>query len=137
MLFAFVSALGPLTGGLLADYFSKRSLDWNIQWDGANASHVIHLLQLQGYGFLFVIGALLAFWALRLVRKIKEDGEIEKDIAIGEMRVAVRQRLRETVKKEAVVSFLVSPVTYPIQLKKMIEKKIIIMRRLRRLNKVA
>jgi MFS family permease len=137
MIVAFVSALGPLAGGLLADYFSKRSLVWNIQWNGIKVNHVIRLIHLHDFSFLFVIGGLLALVALRTIRSVKEDGEIEKQLAVGKMRVAFRTKLKGTINRETLLSFLSSPITYPISLKKRIEQKVIVMRNKRAVSKTA
>jgi MFS family permease len=129
MIVAFVSALGPLAGGLLADYFSKRSLVWNVQWNGVNGNHVIYLFQLHDFGFLFVIGGLLAIAALKTIQPVKEEGEIDKSTAVGELRIVFRKKLKSSLTKESVLSFLSSPITYPIALKKRIERRVVTMRK--------
>lgn len=126
MIVAFVSALGPLTGGLLADSFASKSLVWNLHLSGR---HTIHLLNIHDFGFLFVIGGLFAIAALKTIRLVKEEGEIDKTAAVGELRVAFRHKLKESLTKEAVVSFLCSPVTYPIAWKRKIERRVIVMRK--------
>jgi MFS family permease len=124
MIVAFVSALGPLLGGWLADFFSTRSFIWNMQWNGPKGTSVLHLLELQNWNFLFIIGGLLAIIALKTLRKVKEGGEVEKHQAVAVMRVVFRKRLKESVKKESILSVLLFPVTYPISLKNKVVNRI-------------
>jgi MFS family permease len=125
MIVAFVSALGPLTGGLLADYFAKKSFVWSFRL----GSHVGRLLYLHDFGFLFLIGGLFAIAALRTIRLVKEEGEVDKNVAVGELRVVFRKKLKSSLKKEAVLSFLYSPVSYPLAIKKRVERRVITMRK--------
>jgi MFS family permease len=135
MIVAFVSALGPLAGGVLADYFAKKSLSWSVQW----GNHSINLFHFHDHGFLFVFGGLFAVVALRTIRSIKEEGEINKNLAVGEMRVVFKRKLKHGFTKEALLSFLFSPINYPIALKKRIERRVIVMRKWNKgaLNKTA
>lgn len=133
MIVAFVSALGPLAGGLLADSFATMNFSWSIHVSG----HNINLLHIHDFGFLFIIGGLLAVVALRTIRSVKEEGEVDKTKAVGELRVVIKRRLKSSLKKEAILSFLYSPIAYPIALKKRIERKVIVMRHKRSYNETA
>lgn len=137
---ALISAVGPMAGGWLADFFSKRSLQWSIQWQGPKGVTLLPIIDLHNWNFLFVIGGLLAIASLYLLRKVKEEGEVEKGIVIGKMRVAFQQKLVETTRKEALLAFLSLPVTYPIALKNKvkdrIEYRVVRMRRLQSINEI-
>jgi MFS family permease len=129
MVVAFVSALGPLLGGWMADFFSTRSFVWNIQWHSPEGVSVVHLLELHNWSFLFIMGGLLAIAALKTLSKIKEEGEVKKDLAVAEMRVVFRNGLKEKIKKETVLSVLLFPIKFPLILKRKvalgIEKRVI------------
>jgi MFS family permease len=133
MIVAFISALGPLMGGWLADFFATRSFVWNIQWHGPKGVSVFHLLELHNWSFLFVIGGVLAIAALRTLKKVKEEGEIEKVVAVAEIRVDFKNRLKEKITMQSIVSLLLLPVTYPVALKKRvvhrIEKRVVTLRK--------
>jgi MFS family permease len=135
MIVAFVSAIGPLAGGVLADHFSKKTLNWSIHFK----SHTVDLIHIHDYGFLFVIGGLLSVAALRTIRLVKEQGEVDKNTAVGELRVVFRKKLKSSLKKEAVLSFLYSPISYPLSIKKRVERRVITVRKWnkRALNKSA
>jgi MFS family permease len=117
MLIAFISALGPLLGGWLADFFSSRSISWNVQWNGPKGVSVLHLFELHNWAFLFMIGGLLAIAALRTLRKVKEAGEIEKHLAVSEMRVVFRKRIGQSFSKQGMLSLLTLPLALPSRLK--------------------
>jgi MFS family permease len=133
MIVAFVSALGPLVGGLLADSFAKKDFAWTIHVKTYN----VHLLHLHDFGFLFVIGGLLAIAALRTIRRVEEEGEVAKDLAVGELRVVFNKRMKSSLTKEMILSFLYSPISYPIALRKRIKRRVIVMRHKRSLHKTA
>lgn len=134
MVVAFISAVGPMLGGFLADFFAHRHLLWNIQWDGPKGTSLVPILNLQSWNFLFIIGGALALLSLRLLKKVKEEGEVEKDAAVAEMRVVFRKKVKEKMTKESILSLLVSPVMYPLTLKKRIERKVVVMRRWNKRN---
>lgn len=129
---AFVSTLGPLAGGWLADFFATRSFAWKIQWHGVHGLSVLHLMELHGWTFLFVIGGLLAIAALKTLNNVKEEGEVQKDLAVAEMRVVFRSKLKEKINKRGVLSILLFPVLYPVVLKNKVvnrfERKVVNMR---------
>lgn len=97
MAVAFFSAIAPVIGGLMADFFATHELTWNIQWNGAASSTVIHLIKLKGWSFFFIIGGLLALFSLRYLSSVKENGEVQKDRVV----VYMRTKLRRNVAREA------------------------------------
>lgn len=91
---AIFSSVAPLVGGLLADYFANRSLVVNTQWKGPTVDRVFHLVSLHDMNFLFLIGAALAFISLELLLRVKEVGEVEKDIVVRIMRSSIKNNLK-------------------------------------------
>jgi MFS family permease len=126
---ALISFTGPMLGGFLADFFAKRSLSWSFEWNGPQGKTIFPLLNLHGWNFLFIVGGVLAFLSTYLLKKVKEEGEVEKRLAVAEMRVVFRKNVKNRMTKKAFLSLLVSPVVYPLTLKKRIERKVIMMRR--------
>ncbi|WP_341835843.1 MFS transporter [Chitinophaga pollutisoli] len=92
---AIFSALAPLAGGLLADYFTGRHLKVDAEWGGPRWTKSLHIIELQDWNFLFLIGALLALVAVNLLGKVKEKGEVEKDVVVRIMRSTVRNNLKD------------------------------------------
>ena len=78
MVVAVFAALGPIVGGFLSDYFMNRSFMWNIEWNGPRGTSIVPLLELRSLAFLFIIGGILAFIALKTLNFINEEGEVSK-----------------------------------------------------------
>jgi len=117
MITAFFSSVAPLIGGWLADFFANRSLNWNIQWAGPGGMKEIHLLALHQFNFLFLIGALLAMCAIKLLRRVEEKGEVEKDFVVK----LLRSNIKNSFKDNFVISYLIQ---WPVVVSTRIKKKV-------------
>lgn len=93
---AVFSSIAPLLGGYLADYFMGRHLSIDAEWSGPKWTKTLHLVELHEWNFLFLFGALLGLVAIELLRRVKETGEVEKDIVVRIMRSALRNNLKES-----------------------------------------
>jgi MFS family permease len=89
------SAVAPLIGGWLADYFSLRHLKVAAEWGSPKFAKVFRLVELHDYNFLFVLGALFAVIALEFLVQLKEEGEVEKDVVVRVMRSNLRNSLKD------------------------------------------
>jgi len=92
---SFFSSLSPLLGGLLADFFSYRSLEINAEWVGPRLNKVVHLLSLHQWNFLFLIGAFLAIISIQLLFAVKETGEVERTVVMRTMRSSIKNTLKD------------------------------------------
>lgn len=92
---AIFSSLGPLIGGILADFFSSRKLLITGEWTSPYFSKLVRLVSLQGWNFLFIIGALLALFSLNLLNRVKEVGEVKKGVVQRIMRTRIRSNLKD------------------------------------------
>ena len=135
MVVACFASLGPIVGGFLADYFANRSFVWNFQWQGPHGVSIIPLLQLHNLSFLFIIGGVLAFIALKSVSYISEEGEISKDQAVSEIRSGFKDEFKNRLKRESILSLLHSPVHFhnlvQKKIKSHIENRLVNMRKWR------
>ncbi len=79
------AGIGPIAGGLMADYFSVRSLGLNLTWTSPN--EVLHLpaVVLTGFDFLFVIAFLAGLLSLNLLAGLREEGELPRNVALSEL----------------------------------------------------
>lgn len=89
------SSMAPLVGGIVADYFTNRTLMINAEWMGPSKQKVFRLLNLHEYNFLFLIGAVFVFIAIELLVAVKEKGEVEKEEVVRMMRSNIRSNLKE------------------------------------------
>ncbi|MBA4852770.1 MFS transporter [Emticicia sp. BO119] len=92
---AIFSFIGPLIGGFLADYFTNRHLNIRIEWTSPNMDKVFRLLSLNQWNFLFIIGAVLALISLEFLVRVKEVGEVEKNLVVKIMRSSIRNNLKD------------------------------------------
>ena len=98
------SAVAPIVGGLLVDFFSDRSLNVRVQWTGPTAEKNIYLINLHEWNFIFMIGALIALVSLEVLIRIKEKGEVEK----GQMVRILRGNIKNTFKDYFIISQILS-----------------------------
>lgn len=90
MFVAFFSTVAPMVGGLLADFFAGHRIAYEVTLGGER----FRLLDLQGWNYFFVIGGVLAFASLRLLKKVSEQGETHRRKVRMHMRAALRHKLR-------------------------------------------
>jgi MFS family permease len=100
---SFASA-APVIGGWLADYFADRTLMINVTWAGPETAKVLRLISLQGFNFLFLIGAFLALLALELLVHVHEVGEVNTSLA----RRIIRKNFKTNIKDFFVIETLIS-----------------------------
>jgi MFS family permease len=112
MVVAFFSAVAPLAGGLLADFFATHQLAWNIEWKTPTSVKHIPLLDLKHWNFLFLIGAFFAVLSLRKLKNVVENGEIDKSVLVKEMKTKFRTSLNEKL-NTPVLRVIYSPVLIP------------------------
>ena len=79
------SGIGPILGGVVADYFSVRSLDLSVTWSAPDSVTALPALSLSGFEFLFGMAFALGILSLNLLAPVREEGEISRDIALAEL----------------------------------------------------
>ncbi|HEX6928212.1 MAG TPA: MFS transporter [Gammaproteobacteria bacterium] len=82
---AFFSGIAPVIGGLFADFFSRRQLNWNLEWDSPAGDRVIHTLSLQSWDFFFVTAFLFGIFSLSRLSIVQEKGEAKRRVVMGEL----------------------------------------------------
>ncbi|MDE2843210.1 MAG: MFS transporter [Chloroflexota bacterium] len=79
------SGIGPVLGGLLADFFATRSLAVSINWASSGRSIDLPAVTLAGFDFLFVIAFMFGLVSLNLLVALREEGEMSRDDALAEL----------------------------------------------------
>ena len=79
------SGIGPVVGGLLADFFSSRSISVSIDWASPEGSLYLPAVSLTGFEFLFVIAFFFGLLSLNLLVALREEGEMSRDEALAEL----------------------------------------------------
>lgn len=96
------SASAPMIGGLMGDFFSTHELSWSIQWQGPHTTSTLPLLHLKNWNFYFVIAALLATLSIRLLKNVKEEGEVNSNRLYMVMRKGFRTGMRKNFSPKAI-----------------------------------
>ena len=88
------AGFSPMIGGALADFFSVRVFRIDLSWSSPNGLFNLPAISLTGYDFLFVIAFALGLLALNLLTALREEGEVSKDVALGELTAGLTQAMR-------------------------------------------
>ena len=79
------AGIGPVLGGLIADYLSVRSLDLSVIWSAPSGMTALPAVSLSGFEFLFGVAFVLGLLSLNLLVPLREEGEISRDDALAEL----------------------------------------------------
>lgn len=88
------SGLGPIIGGLLANFFSGRQLDLVVTWINPTSSIQFSTLSIIGRDFLFGIAFLLCLSTIGILAIIKEKGEVSREVLLDSLMSPIREFLR-------------------------------------------
>ena len=79
------AGIGPIAGGLLADFFSVRSLTVDFSWISPSGALELQAVSLGGFDFLFVIAFAVGLLSLNLLIALREEGELPRQMALSEL----------------------------------------------------
>ena len=88
------AGISPLLGGAFVDYFSVRHLQIAVEWVSPTSTFDFPALFLTGYDFLFAIAFVLGLFTLGMLGKIKEEGEVDREVVMNELMTQTRSNLR-------------------------------------------
>ncbi|PWG82244.1 MFS transporter [Pararcticibacter amylolyticus] len=100
---AVFSTIAPMTGGLLADFFASHQLTGGFSWSGGGHTSILNFMDLQGWNFFFIIGGLFAMLSLRVLGRVKEFGEVDKDKAVVYIRKDIKRTFSREVKRAGLI----------------------------------
>ena len=79
------AGIGPVAGGLMADFFAVRTLGVDLSWASPNGVLELPALSLTGFDFLFAIAFVLGLLSLNLLVALREEGELSRETVLGEL----------------------------------------------------
>ncbi len=85
------AGLSPLVGGLLADYFSTRTLSINLTWIDPSITTQFPALYITGFTFLFAIAFLLGIISFSSLSGIQEKGEVGREVILESLFFPTRE----------------------------------------------
>jgi MFS family permease len=107
-------ALAPIIGGLMGDFFTTHQLSWSVQWQGPGSVSTLSLLHLKSWNFYFVLAALLAALSLRLLKNVKEEGEVNKQVVYMVIKKGIRTGIRKNFTPKAIRLKIANMVLIPV-----------------------
>jgi MFS family permease len=87
---ALGTGIGPIVGGLLADYFSVREFQINFAWKGPTQFMQSPAMSLTGLDFLFALAFVIGVLTLNALVNIHEEGEVGKEVVLDELMAHTR-----------------------------------------------
>ncbi|HEX6929480.1 MAG TPA: MFS transporter [Gammaproteobacteria bacterium] len=109
---AFFSGIAPVIGGLFADFFSRRQLNWNLEWDSPAGDRIIHTLSLQSWDFFFVTAFLFGIFSLSRLSIIQEKGESKRRVVMGELFTEMGREARSISNISGLKSLVLLPFSF-------------------------
>lgn len=89
------STLAPILAGFAGDWFATRRLSLDLTWATGDSEFVLPAIHLQGLDFLFICSFVLGLYAVHRLLTVKEQGEVEERVVIGELYAEVRKTARD------------------------------------------
>ncbi|MFC1931555.1 MFS transporter [Chloroflexota bacterium] len=85
------AGLGPLCGGLLADFFSKRQLDLTLTWTSPLNYLEVSALSIIGLEFLFGIAFIFGLITLSTLATVREEGAVSREVILESLMFPTRE----------------------------------------------
>ncbi|MBO0735956.1 MAG: MFS transporter [Alphaproteobacteria bacterium] len=85
------ASLASLAGGACADFFAARELSLSITWKGPGTEVGFEALTFHSWTFFFALASALGLIALRLLRAVKERGEVRETISVQQLIAETRR----------------------------------------------
>ena len=71
---SIAAGIAPIIGGLFADFFSSRSLSFQVAWKDPVNNLVVNTFHLQHWDFFFILALIFVLYSMHLLTKVEEHG---------------------------------------------------------------
>ncbi|MDY6834367.1 MAG: MFS transporter [Chloroflexota bacterium] len=88
------TGIGPLLGGLFADFFSVRSFTINLEWTDPSRTLDLSALHLTGFDFLFGLAFIMGIFTINTLTSLREEGEVSREIVLEALASPMRNFAR-------------------------------------------
>ena len=91
---SIAAGIGPVLGGIFADFFAGRELSWTLRYTSPGGELSLQTLNLQQWDFFFFLAFLIGLYSIHRLAMVKEVGQIEEKIGVRELISEVRREMR-------------------------------------------
>jgi MFS family permease len=109
---SLTASIGPILGGLYADFYAKRELSITIQWVSPVRELAFNTLNFQHWDFFFATAFVLGLFSLHWLTKVRETGEVEEKIVIQELISEFRRPMRNLSSTTGLREFAAMPFAF-------------------------
>jgi hypothetical protein len=85
------AGLGPLAGGVLANFFSTRQFNLIFNWTDLSRTFEFTAINISDKDFLFGIAFILGLMTIGLLARIKEEGESGREVILASLLSPIRE----------------------------------------------
>jgi len=93
MVTAIAAGVAPIAGGLLADFFAARQLEFILRWTSPNGTVALPII-VTHWDFYFLLAGLIGLYAMHRLTLVAEVGEIDRREMVGEVIAQTRRTIR-------------------------------------------
>ncbi|WP_332445380.1 MFS transporter [Dehalococcoides mccartyi] len=106
------TGLGPLIGGVVAQFFDSRYLNFTLTWADQTGTTQLPVLLLNGLDFLFAIAFIMGLATIGLLTSLREEGEVGSEIVLNSLLNPTREFSRSMSSAPALGFFSDFPFSY-------------------------
>jgi MFS family permease len=106
------TGIGPLIGGVVAQFFNSRYLNFTLTWADQTGTTQLPVFLLNGLDFLFVISFIMGLAAIGLLTSLREEGEVDSEIVLNSLLNPTREFSRSMSSAPALGFFSDFPFSY-------------------------
>lgn len=99
------AGLGPLVGGILADFFATRQLNLVFTWFDPTHSVELPAFSMTGFDFLLGIAFIVGLVTLGILATVREEGEVDRAVVLESL-MSPMISLSQTISSVPVLSFI-------------------------------
>jgi MFS family permease len=124
IVFFVAAGIGPLLGGMFADFFAERELSWTLLWKSPAGEFVLPTLNLQQWDFFFMFSFIIGLYSIHKLTSIRETGQIKDKVELSEFLSETRREVRSLSTAGGMRNMFAFPFVVGKKIKKKVKKKV-------------
>jgi MFS family permease len=123
IVFFIAAGIGPLLGGMFADFFAERELSWTLLWKNPAGEFVLPTLNLQQWDFFFAFSFIIGLYSIHKLASIREAGQIKDKVELSEFLSETRREVRSLSTAGGMRNMFAFPFVIGKKIKKKVKRK--------------